>query len=214
MIQIEKFVFNSFQVNTFILHDETGECVIIDAACQSEAERTQLTDFISHHQLRPICLLNTHSHIDHILGNVFLKDTYQLPLMGHQSGDKLISIAQSSASLFGFELERVALPDKHLTEGDSIRFGNSEINVLYTPGHADGSICFYHAEQQFVIVGDVLFQGSIGRTDLPTGNYHTLMESIGKKLLVLPETVTVYPGHGPTTSIGYEKQHNPFLESL
>jgi glyoxylase-like metal-dependent hydrolase (beta-lactamase superfamily II) len=211
MTQIQIFQFNSFQVNTFIIWDDTKECVIVDAGCLSQKECDVLTTFIAKNSLRPVRLLNTHYHIDHILGNKYVKDYYQLPVEAHQAGHPFWKDASVWAVSFGVNEDALVAPDAYLQDGDEIKFGHSSLKVLYTPGHADGSICFYNEDDRYVIAGDVLFHNSIGRTDLPTGNYDVLKQSIMEKLFTLPDDVTVYPGHGPKTTIGYERVNNPFL---
>jgi len=205
------FQFNSFQVNTFVIWNERKECIIIDPGCLSEKECKILTRFIDDNQLKPVRLLNTHYHIDHILGNKFVKNHYQLPVEAHQAGRAFWENASVWAANFGVNKDELVAPDTYLQDGDEIKFGNSSIKVLYTPGHADGSICFYNKNENYVIVGDVLFHTSIGRTDLPTGNYDLLKQSIFDKLFTLPNETVVYPGHGPKTTIGFEKMNNPFL---
>ena len=211
MTQIRIFQFNSFQVNTFVIWDDTKECIIIDAGCFSKAEYDVLTTFIAKNNLRPVRLLTTHYHIDHILGNKYLRDYYRLPVEAHQAGNPFWTNAAAWAVSLGVNQDDLVAPDAYLQDGDEIKFGHASLKVLYTPGHADGSICFYNENDRYVIVGDVLFHTSIGRTDLPTGNYHILKQSITEKLFTLPDDVTVYPGHGHKTTIGFEKINNPFL---
>jgi len=211
MITVKTFVFNPFQVNTYLLFDETGECVIIDPGCMEEYEEIQLLGFIETKKLRPVRLLNTHAHIDHIAGNKYISRKYNLTLEVHKDSLRFFRHAANHAETFGFiDFESIE-PTGFISDSDIIRFGNSELKVLYTPGHADGSISFYSEKDGFVITGDVLFYLSIGRADLPSGNYKLLIESIQSKLLVLPENTLVYPGHGLSTTIGYEKKNNPFL---
>lgn len=212
MIEIKRFVFNFFQVNTFVLYDETKECVIIDPGCINPAEQKELTDFINDNNLKPVKLLNTHSHIDHILGDVFVSQSYGLKPDIHKGGLPFMERIIESANAFDIVIEEVPEPGKFLNDGDVVKFGNSSLKVLYTPGHADGSICFYSKDQNFVIVGDVLFNQSIGRTDLPTGDFDLLASSIKEKLYTLPDETVVYPGHGPETNIGFEKRNNPFIQ--
>ncbi len=211
MITIKKFVFNSFQVNTYVLFDETKECVIIDAACYEDFEKEELVEYIAKEGLKPVRLLDTHCHIDHILGNNFVADKYNLGIEIHRDGLPFHKGVKNHGVAFGIDLEPLTEPSNFLKEGDKVNFGNSELEVLYTPGHADGSVCFLNRKQKFVIVGDVLFNQSIGRTDLPTGDYDLLIKSIREKLFTLPDDFTVYPGHGPETSIGFEKVNNPYL---
>lgn len=211
MIQIKSLVFNPFQVNTYILYDETRECVIIDPACYEPHEEKQMAAFIEKEQLKPVALLYTHCHIDHILGNNFMVKTYGLKPLAHRDSLPFLTNSQSYGKTFGFDVEDPILPEHFLEDGQEIGFGNQKLKALHTPGHAAGSLCFYHEEEGFVIAGDVLFHQSIGRTDLPTGDFDLLIRSIGDKLLSLPDAVKVYPGHGPSTTIGAERKHNPFL---
>ncbi len=211
MLQLKKFVFNAFQVNTYLLYDETGECVIVDAACADEHEETELSSYISAHKLKPVMLISTHTHVDHILGNSFVHDNYNLELAAHPDSLSYLHNAIEHASSFGLKLNAVIKPGILLTEGQEIHFGNNSLRVLETPGHANGSLCFYNKENGFVIAGDVLFFQSIGRTDLPGGDYDLIKNSIWSKLFVLPDDTIVYPGHGPETTIGNEKISNPFV---
>jgi glyoxylase-like metal-dependent hydrolase (beta-lactamase superfamily II) len=214
MIQIKKFTFNPFQVNTFVLFDETMECIIIDPGCADAAEKKEITGFIELEKLTPVRLLNTHSHIDHIAGNVFVAKKYGLKLEAHRDGKHFIEHSKENAYYYGFENFETTFPDIHIQEGDIIRWGNNELHVIETPGHAIGSVCFINHPQKFAIVGDVLFYQSIGRTDLPTGDYDQLIRNISNKLLTLPQDYTVYSGHGPETTIGFEAHANPFLTAL
>lgn len=214
MINIKKFVFNPFQVNTYLLWDDTLECIIIDAGCADAKENQEITAFIAEKGLKPVKLLNTHSHIDHIAGNVYISKHYDLKLEAHQEGKPFIHHSKENASIYGFEDFQTMLPEIHIQEGDVIRWGNSELEVIDTPGHAAGSVCFISHAQKFVIVGDVLFYQSIGRTDLPSGDYDLLIKNISTKLLTLPQDYTVYSGHGPETTIGFEAYANPFLASI
>ena len=211
MITAKNFIFNPFRVNTYLLFDETKECIIIDPACMEEYEEKHLSEFIETQKLRPVRLFNTHAHIDHIAGNKFVAEKYKIGLDVHKKSLSFIRSAKEHASAFGFDDLETIEPSAFIDDGDTIKFGHSELKVLYTPGHADGSISFYAEKEKFVIVGDVLFNGSIGRTDLPTGNYNILIEGIKNKLLVLPESTLVYPGHGSFTTIKHEKYYNPFL---
>lgn len=211
MIKLKRFAFNPFQVNTYVLSDETGECVIIDAGMQGGAEENLITDYIESNNLKPVMLLLTHAHIDHILGNEFIVNNYNLKLFAHKEGVPFLSNAVAHAASFGLSIDKVVDIDEFIDENKDITFGNSSLKVLYTPGHANGSVCFYSKEGNFVITGDVLFNQSIGRTDLPTGNYEILQNSIWKKLFTLPDETVAYPGHGPETTIGSEKVNNPFV---
>jgi hydroxyacylglutathione hydrolase len=211
MIRIQRFIFNIFQVNTYILSDESLQCLIVDAACYNEDEQKILSGYIEKNRLTPVRHINTHCHIDHILGNAYVASKYRVRPEYHEAGAPFFITAREIALSFGYELNTLPPPKNYLDEGDWIRFGDSGLEVLYTPGHADGSICLYNRDQDFVITGDVLFRDTIGRTDLPTGNFDLLMRSIREKLFTLPDRTVVYSGHGPETTIGYEKMNNPFI---
>ena len=211
MIQVKKFIFNPFQVNTYVLSDESGECVIIDPGCSDGVESLQLMNYLEEKKLKPVHLLLTHTHIDHVIGCNMLEEQLKISPSAHKAGLVFLDHSTSTARTYGLDLDKNPEVKNFIEEGDIIRFGNSELEVLYTPGHADGSVCFYSKEDQFVIAGDVLFQMSIGRTDFPTGDFDLLKKSIFNKLFVLPEETLVYSGHGPETSIGFEKANNPFL---
>ncbi len=211
MIKLEKFSFNPFQVNTYILWDETNECVIIDAGMDGDSEEEEVVNFINNHSLKPVLLLLTHAHIDHIIGCSFVTDTYNVPMLAHKDSEQFLGNASAHAAVFGLTINKVKSIDSFIDESNDIEFGNSKIKVLNTPGHADGSVCFYSQDDKFVITGDVLFNQSIGRTDLPTGNYDVLQMSIWEKLFTLPDETVAYPGHGPETTIGSEKVSNPFV---
>jgi glyoxylase-like metal-dependent hydrolase (beta-lactamase superfamily II) len=212
MIQIAKFTFNPFQENTFILMDETKECVIIDPGCQTKAEKETLSNFISEQGLKPVRLLNTHCHVDHVFGNFYVSETYNLPLEAHKLDLPTLKMVPQACMLYGIkEFELSPEPTVFLEEGDEITFGNSSLEVIFTPGHAPGHVVFYAAEDGFVVNGDVLFAGSHGRTDLPGGDYATLKKSIIEKMFALPEETVVLCGHGPETTIGQEKTSNLIL---
>lgn len=211
MITIEKFVFNPFQENTYLLYDETGECVIIDPGCYGTSEQDQLLELIATKNLKPVKLIYTHCHVDHILGNNFIAETYNLKPEIHEAGLPFLKRGHEQGIAYGFEMPESILPEKYIAHGDVVKFGNSELKVVYTPGHADGSVCFINDDQKFVITGDVLFRDSIGRTDFPTGDFDVLMKSIHEQLFTLDDAFTVYCGHGPETTIGYEKVNNPFI---
>lgn len=211
MIRIKVFVFNPFRENTYVLHDNTRDCIIVDPGCSSDLEESELLSYIEANKLRPVKLINTHTHIDHILGNNFIYKTFNLKPVIHLDGERFLKSAPEYGTVFGLQVNEMIMPEKHLDEGDKIYFGHTVLEVLYTPGHADGSICLVSHENRFVVTGDVLFNGSIGRTDLPTGNFDLLADSITRKLYTLPDDYTVYPGHGPETTIGIEKMQNPFV---
>jgi hydroxyacylglutathione hydrolase len=207
------FTFNPFSENTYVLHDETGECVIIDPGCYEKQEQETLRDFISTNKLKVVLLLNTHCHIDHVFGNKFVADTYQVPFLIHAQDLATLQAVPVYAPAYGFPHYQAAEPSGFLQPGENITFGNSELQVLFTPGHAPGHVVFYHQASQVCLGGDVLFQRSIGRTDLPGGDFDTLIRSIRTQLFTLPDAVRVYPGHGPSTTIGEEKRANPFVQA-
>lgn len=195
----------------YILYDETKEALIIDPGCYTQPEKEELAKFIVETGLKPVKLLNTHAHIDHVLGNNFVAGKFGLKLEMHEADVDLLRSAPVYGQMWGIKPEASPEPSTFLTEGDVVLFGNSKLDVLFTPGHCPGSITFFSSAEKFAIVGDVLFYGSIGRTDLPGGNHELLISSIREKLFPLGDDMVVYPGHGPSTTIGFEKQHNPFL---
>ena len=212
-MQIRVFTFNQFFENTIIVFDKTKECVIIDPGCYTISEKDTLQKYISTNNLIPVKLINTHCHIDHILGNNFIAKTYDLELEMNANDMELIKSSNEIAQLYGFtDYEMSPLPKKFLNEGDTLEFGNSQFKILFTPGHAPGHISLYSEKDGLLISGDVLFNNSIGRTDLPGGNYDLLIESIKNKILILNDNTIVYCGHGPSTTIGNERLNNPFLK--
>jgi hydroxyacylglutathione hydrolase len=211
MIGIYSFVLGPLEENTFIIYDETLECLIIDPGCSNAQEEKEIEDFISSKKLRPVRLINTHTHLDHILGNSFIAKQYNLIPEYHALEDLVIRNAPAFAENFEIPYVPSPLAEKYLNEKDTIQFGNSELKILFTPGHSPGHLSFYNEEAKVLIGGDVLFRGSIGRTDIPFGDYELLIKSIKKELLTLPEDTLVYSGHGISTEIGYELTHNPYL---
>jgi len=209
---IKSFIFNDFQENTYILYDDTKECVIIDPGCYQPHEQEELTAFIKNNNLKPVKLVNTHCHIDHVLGNLFVADTYNLTLYLHKEELKTYDGTARWAEMFGMVLNQKPQNMQFIMEGDAITFGNTKLDVLFTPGHSIASLTFVHHQTKSIIAGDVLFYLSIGRTDLPGGNLQTLINSIKQKLFTLPADYKVYCGHGPSTNIGFEKANNPFLK--
>lgn len=213
MAQVHFFAFSPFSENTYIIYDETKECIIIDPGCYTEPERQQLQNFIKERGLKPVRLINTHSHIDHILGNWFVAEEYKLELEMHRDEQAGLVAAPQYGQMYGIQMQPSPQATIFLTEADKITFGNTTLDILLTPGHSIASLSFYCKEGNFVIGGDVLFKGSIGRTDLPNGDFNTLINSIKTKLFKLPDDVRVFPGHGDSTTIGEEKATNPFLNS-
>lgn len=212
MIQIKTFIFNPFQENTYLLYDETKEAVVIDPGCYNNQEEDELVSFINDNELKLVRLLNTHCHIDHVLGNRFVKEKFNLQLEANKEDEILAKNAKSHGATFGIQMQEEAPDiDVYLNEGDQIKFGNSTLEIVHVPGHSPGSIVFYNKNEQFMIVGDVLFNDSIGRTDLPGGNYDLLASGIKGKLFPLGDDMKVFPGHGTYTTIGKERRTNPFL---
>lgn len=212
MVSVVSFTFNAFQENSYLLYDDTKECVIIDPGCYDQAEKDELALFIERNKLKPVRLLNTHCHIDHVFGNKFVAETYNLPLEIHEGELPVLNAVPQISMMYGLPYpEPSPAPGRFIEEGEIIKFGESELKTLYTPGHSPASISFYCEADAFVIAGDVLFYRSIGRTDLPGGDFKTLLGSIVEQFYPLGDDVKVYPGHGPATTVGFEKQHNPFL---
>lgn len=214
MTRVHTFVFNPFSENTYLVYDESKECLIIDPGCYTAAERQQLSDFIAQHNLKPVRLINTHCHIDHVLGNRYVAEAYGLDLEIHEGELPVLESVAMVAQMYNIPNVQQSPdpnPDRYLKEGKRITFGNSELSILLTPGHSPASVSFYCAAANFVLGGDVLFQNSIGRTDLPGGDYQTLMQSIEREFMSLPNETTVYSGHGPATTIGAERRRNPFI---
>ena len=211
MLTVKVFEFNPVQENTYVLYNEEKSAIVVDPGCYFENERRQLKDFITENQLTPTNLVNTHCHLDHVFGNRFVAETWKKPLQIHERERLVLDYAPISGEQYNLPFENYEGEIIYLKEGDVIKLGQDELQVIFAPGHAPGHICLYHAKQQFLIAGDVLFRMSIGRTDIPGGNHNTLIRSIREKLFVLPDEVVVYPGHGPSTTIGFEKANNPFL---
>jgi glyoxylase-like metal-dependent hydrolase (beta-lactamase superfamily II) len=211
MLTVTSFVFSPVEENTYVVHNEAGDCIIVDPGCYFGNERNELKEFIQNGQLAPKYLLNTHCHLDHVFGNKFIHDTYGLTLHLHEKEKILLDYAPTSGLSWGLPFDNYQGDLIFLREGEVIRLGDDELQVLFTPGHSPGHVSFWCRAQQFVLSGDVLFRQSIGRTDLPGGSFETLIQSIREKLFVLPEETIVYPGHGPETTVGAEKTDNPFL---
>lgn len=212
-MQVAKFTYNMFQENTYILHDETKECVIVDPGCHGPEEQKHMSDFIESNGLKPVRLILTHCHIDHVAGCAFVANKYDLEVECNQLDIAQLDRVTDYGPMFGFYIDEVPRPNpaKSLEEGMKMEFGNTTMDIIFTPGHAPGHICFYHESSSTLIAGDTLFFQSIGRTDLPGGDHQTLVDSIKTKLFALPDDTVVYCGHGPETKIGTEKASNPFL---
>ena len=206
-------VFNPYEVNTCIVAADDGQCAIIDPACCSPEEQAVLKKFIADKGLHPVWLINTHGHFDHVIGNAFVCKTWPVKTAAHRSDLFLMEYAYRQGEMFGFQVEQPPAPAVFLEEGDTIDFGDDvSLQVRHIPGHSPGSIILYSPVQNWVIVGDVMFRGSIGRTDLPGSDGDLLLTGIEEKLMSLPPNTTVYTGHGPDTTIGRERKYNPFLK--
>ncbi len=213
MIKVEYFTFNPLAENTYVLSNEKRAAVIIDPGCYFSEEEKILKNYIDEHSLKPVQLLNTHCHLDHVFGNNWVHKNYSLELYIHKDEQPVLEFAPAVATMYGLGFTNYSGAFHYLKEGDEVFLGNDILKVLFTPGHSPASICFYCPAQNFVIGGDVLFNESIGRFDLPGGNEEVLYKSIREKLYVLPDTTIVYPGHGEPTTIGHEKKYNPFVNA-
>lgn len=211
MLYLKSFCFNPFQQNTYLLYDNEGTAFIIDPGNYTSSENSILKNFIAEKKLNLTRLLLTHAHIDHILGNKFVLDNYGLLPEAHKEEIYFIEKVTQTGAMYGVPCEPSPFPEKFIEDGDKILLGTYEFDCIFTPGHSPGSISFYNKENKLLISGDVLFYNSIGRTDLPKGNHEQLLSSIKEKLFCLPDDVKVFSGHGQSTTIGYEKENNPFL---
>jgi hydroxyacylglutathione hydrolase len=212
MTQVKSFLFNPFSENTFVLFDDVSrDAIVIDPGCYTTNEQKQLQKFITDNKLTVKRLLNTHCHLDHVFGNPFVEETYGVELEAHRAELPVLARAHVAGDMFGVPM----LPQEpfsiFIEDGDEIILGDATFKAILAPGHSPGSLCFYNAEEGFLIGGDVLFFRSIGRTDLPLGNHAQLIESITTRLFALPDATKVFCGHGQATTIGYERYNNPFL---
>jgi hydroxyacylglutathione hydrolase len=208
---LKSFENNPYQENTYILYDETGQCAIIDPGMYTAAEQNAVVNFIRDNKLTPVLLLNTHCHIDHVLGNKFVFDQYGLKPQFNIGEQEIMDAVVGYAPSMGFRYDPSPLPEVYLPETGTINFGNTTLELIFAPGHSPAHLCFYNRADNILIGGDVLFRGSVGRSDLPGGNHALLIKNIEEKLFTLPGDCTVYPGHGPETTIAYEKETNPFF---
>jgi hydroxyacylglutathione hydrolase len=210
MVKIKSFTFNPFMENTYILYDHTAECIIIDPGCLEKQEQQTLLNFIELNKLKVKLLLNTHCHIDHVLGNKFVKEQFQVKLQTSKIEEQVLKAVSVYAPNYGFHQYQETNIDQYIEEGHKIKFGNTTLDILFVPGHSPGHLVFYNKEENICIGGDVLFNRSIGRTDLPGGDHETLITNIHQKMFKLDNNMVVYPGHGEATTIGDEKKYNPF----
>lgn len=209
---VKTFIFNPVQENTYVVFDQSHDAVIIDAGCIFPNEYSQIDSFIKHNDLKIKHLLNTHLHFDHILGNRYIAEKYGVVSEAHRSDEFMIDTLGQTLASFGVNLSVQGQPvGKYLTENDIIEFGESQFKIFHIPGHSPGSLCFYCEKEGILFSGDVLFRGTIGRTDLLYGDYDMLIDNIKEKLMILPNQTLVYPGHGATTTIGEERENNPYL---
>ncbi len=211
MLQLHSAVFNAFSENTYIIFNEHKQCWIIDPGMYEPAEIRSVTDFIAQEGLKPQGIINTHAHIDHIFGVQAMIDTYKIPFALHPLESPVLAGAKGSAMMFGFTFADSPKPTQTIKEGEPLQLGDDTLEVRLAPGHSPGSVIFYYSAGSWAIAGDVLFAGSIGRSDLPGGNAATLLDSIRTQLYTLPDDTIVYPGHGPETTVGEEKRSNPFV---
>ena len=211
MLKIKSFVFSPIQENTYLLYNGVHHCIIIDPGCYFPEEKDELKAFITQSGLRPKMLLNTHCHLDHVFGDKFVADTYELTPQIHEKEKAMLELAPASGLLYDLPFDHYTGDLQFIKDGDKLVLDGDELEIIFVPGHSPGHICFYSAKQGFIIGGDVLFNRSIGRTDLPMGDHQTLLSSIRNKLFVLPDETLVYSGHGPVTTIGEEKRENPFF---
>ncbi len=212
MLALKSFTFSPVQENTYVLYNEQKQCCIIDPGCYFPEERDELKMFIKKTDLSPVLLLNTHCHLDHVFGNKFVHDTWGLNLHIHTKEKPVLDFAPQSGLMYQLPFNNYDGPLVYLKEGKNINIGEEELEIRFTPGHSPGSVSFYHKAGGFIIGGDVLFNGSVGRTDLPGGNMDILINSIQTQFFILPDETKVYSGHGPVTTVGFEKMNNPFVK--
>jgi glyoxylase-like metal-dependent hydrolase (beta-lactamase superfamily II) len=211
-MNIKQFVFNPFQENTYLVYNDSLEAMIIDPGCNNTAEENKIASFIKDNNLTIKYVINTHLHIDHVLGNYYFEVTFGVKALAHQGDEFWLNGLSAQARMFGLDLKSGnPTLGGFLKEGDKLKLGDDVFDIFETPGHSPGSIVLYNASSGLLFAGDLIFQGSIGRTDLAGGNYQDIIKSIQQKILVLPDETVVYSGHGPSTTIGHEKQYNPYF---
>jgi hydroxyacylglutathione hydrolase len=212
MLTLVSQIFNPVQENTYLVYNEKKEALIIDPGCYFPQERQQFKDWITKLGLRPVMLVNTHCHLDHVFGNRFVHETWGLELHFHSLEQKVFDFAPAAGTAWNLPFDQYEGPVHHLKEGEPLTLGDDRLQILLTPGHSPGSISFYYPAGNWVIAGDVLFRESVGRTDLPGSDFDTLSNSIRTQLYTLPDATHVHSGHGMPTTIGHEKKHNPFVK--
>lgn len=211
MLQLHSATFNAFSENTYIIYNEHKDCWIIDPGMYDAQEKKMMLDFIAQQGFQPKAILNTHAHIDHIFGVQALVDVFNIPFALHALEAPVLAGAKGAAMMFGFSIPQLPLATQELKEGDELKLGEDVLELRLAPGHSPGSVVFYYPKGGWAIGGDVIFSGSIGRSDLPGGNHETLIASIHREILTLPSETIIYPGHGPETTVGAERSSNPFL---
>ena len=211
MLHIKSFVFSPIQENTYIIYNDDKECLIIDPGCYFDEEKEKLASFIETNALKPVKLINTHCHLDHVFGNKFVSEKYGLKLHLHENEEQMLNLAPASGLMYNMPFDNYKGDLVFIKEGEDLIFGDDAFKVFLTPGHSPGSLSFYSPSGKFVISGDVLFKNSVGRSDLPGGSHDVLINSIKTKLMTLPDDTVVHSGHGPATTIGDERVSNPFL---
>lgn len=211
MIKLAVMTFNPYGENTYLLYGENKECIIVDAGCFSEKEEQALISFIEKNELKPVLALNTHAHIDHICGVDFVQRTWNIPFALHHADQPLLEYAPSYAQAMGFTIENAPVATVDLAETTQFRLGEETIEIIHTPGHSPGHVSVHVPSAGILLTGDLLFKESIGRTDLPGGDYPTIMRSIIEKVIPLGGAVDIYPGHGPASTIAHEAMYNPFI---
>ncbi len=210
-MNIATLVFNPIQENTYVVWDDTGECAVVDAGNSNPKEDAALRNFLDGHGLKPVLAVNTHGHFDHTMGVEFLRREFGIPFALSRKDQFLLDTAQVSGSLFGVKTARMPAIDVDLDEHEEVRFGNTVLKVIPTPGHTPGHVALYEPKSKNLFTGDTLFRESIGRTDLPGGDYSWIMRSILEQLLPLGDEVVIWPGHGEKSTLGHESLYNPFI---